>query len=96
MADGQIRTFVTWLRSELGPTTVRTNYADRLHEITAPVLILHGAHDWMMPLAYAYRAHKRFPNAVLHVFEQGGHMVPREYPHRANRLIIDFLERLAP
>jgi len=96
MADGQIRTFVTWLRSELGPKTVHTNYADRLHEITAPVLILHGAHDWLMPLAYAYRAHERFPHAVLHVFEQGGHMVPREYPRRANRLITDFLERLAP
>jgi pimeloyl-ACP methyl ester carboxylesterase len=94
--EGQIRTFVTWLRTEMGPTTLRTNYADRLHEIAAPVLILHGLRDWMMPAAYAYRAHERFPNSVLHVFENGGHMVPREYPRRANRLIADFLEQLAP
>lgn len=83
--------FFVWLRTEVEPHRVRTNYADRLAELTMPALLLHGAHDWIMPAAYVRRAHARLPRSRLHLFAEGGHMVPREYPAEVARLVTDFL-----
>ena len=91
---GQLEAFAAWMRHELTPTTVRSNYADRLQDITVPVLILHGGHDWMMPVTYARRAHERLPCSSLHIFPDSGHLVPREYPEEVNCLIKTFLETL--
>ena len=90
-AEGQLEAFFAWLRSELGPRSVRTDYSEALHRLPMPVLILHGTRDWMMPVAYARRAHARLPRSELHVFPDGGHMIPREYPGAANALIHAFL-----
>lgn len=90
-ADGQLDAFTTWLRSELGPRTVRSNFAGELHRLAMPVLILHGERDWMMPPAYARRAHERLPHSTLHLFPTAGHMVPREHPAEVTALIDAFL-----
>lgn len=89
---GQLRAFFVWLRSEVRPHDLRTNFADDLYRLTQPVLILHGGHDWLMPPRYARRAAGRLPNARLHLFPDAGHLVPRECPAAVNRLVIDFLE----
>jgi proline iminopeptidase len=45
----------------------------RLHEITVPVLITHGRHDWIIPVAAAEEMQRLYPNAELAVFENSGH-----------------------
>jgi proline iminopeptidase len=45
----------------------------RLHEIRVPVLITHGRHDWIIPLAAAEEMQRLYPNARLVVFEKSGH-----------------------
>ncbi len=45
----------------------------RLHEIRVPVLITHGRHDWIIPLAAAEEAARLYPHARLVVFENSGH-----------------------
>jgi pimeloyl-ACP methyl ester carboxylesterase len=88
---GALRAFMRWLRTELLPRRVRTDFTPELHRLTMPVLILHGAHDWVMPVRYARRAAAQIPHARLHVFEEAGHLVPREHPAAVNRIIHSFL-----
>ncbi len=45
----------------------------RLHEVTAPVLITHGRHDWIVPLKAAEVMARLYPSARLAIFEQSGH-----------------------
>lgn len=85
------RTFARWQRDEVRRDGVKTNYTGRLHEITVPVLLVHGTHDTGVPLAYAERAAARLPNARLEVFENAGHWTQRDYPERFNRLLLSFL-----
>lgn len=84
--------FITWMRSELLPHRVRSDFTSRLYELAMPVLILHGAYDWTMPPMYARHAARLIPRAKLHLFPDAGHLVPRERPDAVNRLIFDFLQ----
>ncbi len=45
----------------------------RLHEIRVPVLITHGRHDWIIPVAAAEEMARLYPNARLVIFEHSGH-----------------------
>jgi proline iminopeptidase len=45
----------------------------RLHEVTAPVLITHGRHDWIIPVSAAEDMERLYPNAELVIFENSGH-----------------------
>lgn len=45
----------------------------RLHEVTVPVLITHGRHDWIIPLSAAEDMQRLYPKARLVVFEKSGH-----------------------
>lgn len=92
---GAMEAFMRWLRSELTPTGVCSNYASALPHLPMPVLILHGAYDWTMPVRYARRAAARIPHAELHVFPEAGHLVPRECPEEVNRIVVEFLARVS-
>lgn len=81
--------FLQWMRHDVLPHRLRSDFSDRLHEIRSPVLLLHGQHDWMMPVRYARRAAERLPDARLHVFDSS-HLVPREFPDEFNRLLAAF------
>jgi proline iminopeptidase len=45
----------------------------RLAEVRVPVLITHGRHDWIIPVAAAEEASRLYPNARLVIFEGSGH-----------------------
>ena len=64
---------------------------DRLGEITAPTLIVHGAQDALVPVAYAKEAHARIKGSMLLLVEGCGHWLPREKPEESNRLMAEFL-----
>lgn len=54
--------------------------ADMLEKIDVPVLILHGTHDVMTPLALAEEMGRKIPAAELVAVEGGAHTLPAEDP----------------
>jgi pimeloyl-ACP methyl ester carboxylesterase len=67
------------------------NLCDRLSEIRQPVLILHGRHDRMVPVARAEQLERALPNARLRVLDPGGHQVHSEQFPTVLRLVQDFI-----
>jgi 3-oxoadipate enol-lactonase len=64
---------------------------DRLPQITAPTLVLHGDRDVLIPVENASILAERIPNAKLHVIPGAGHGYPAQDPVGVHRLITDFL-----
>jgi pimeloyl-ACP methyl ester carboxylesterase len=93
LVEDALTAFFRWMRSETLPHRVRSDYTSRLHELALPVLLLHGVHDWTMPVRYARRAARLLPAAELHTFDDCAHLVPRERPAEASAFILDFLQR---
>jgi pimeloyl-ACP methyl ester carboxylesterase len=52
-------------------------FRDRLGEISAPTLVVHGAEDPVFPLGHALALEKEIPGAELLTLEQTGHELPR-------------------
>jgi pimeloyl-ACP methyl ester carboxylesterase len=65
----------------------------RLHEITCPVMILHGAVDVMIPSANAHLLKQHIPHAELHILEGMGHGYNLEAQDQADALVLDFVRR---
>lgn len=78
-------------RTEASWNGLRTSYVDRLHELRTPTLILHGAQDQLVPVAWAERAHRLIPNSQLRIIEQCGHWPQREKPEEFLRAVSSFL-----
>ncbi|MBI5876118.1 MAG: alpha/beta fold hydrolase [Chloroflexi bacterium] len=66
-------------------------FAHRLREIKAPTLVVWGKQDRLLPLAHAYRAAKRIPNARAVIFDPCGHLPMTERPDDFNRVVLEFL-----
>ncbi len=66
-------------------------YEDRLHEIRARALIVHGREDRVVPLATSLKLLAAVDNAELHVFGHCGHWTQIERTAAFNRLVRDFL-----
>ena len=64
---------------------------NRLEEIRVPTLIIWGAQDRLLPVAYAHLAAQRLPNVKLHIFDPCGHVPIIERAQEFNALVIDFL-----
>lgn len=60
-------------------------------EIACPPLLIHGAHDPLMPLAAAQWLADRLPHARLEVFADAAHAPFLNDPERFARLVGDFL-----
>ncbi len=66
-------------------------YEDRLHELRAPTLIVHGREDQVIPLVSSQKLLQVLDNAQLHIFGHCGHWTQIEHPKAFNRLVRDFL-----
>jgi len=66
----------------------------RLREIRAPVLILHGRQDRMVPIDRVERLHAGIPGSELVVLDGAGHQLQSEKAAEVNRLVIDFVSRV--
>lgn len=66
---------------------------DNLATITAPTLIIWGQQDRILPVAHAYAAEERIPNAELHVLNPCGHLPQLERAEEFNTLILEFLAK---
>lgn len=83
-------TFGRFQREEVRWDGLKTCFADRLHTIEHPTLIIHGRHDALVPLADIERGAARMPNAQLEILETG-HWPMLESPEAFNALVLDFL-----
>lgn len=83
--------FAAFLKGEIGWNGLHTNYTERLHEIAAPTLFIHGEKDLTIPLSYGKQAHKRMNNAQLHIISEAMHWPQRDKTDEFNRVLTDFL-----
>ncbi|MET7480796.1 alpha/beta fold hydrolase [Streptomyces sp. NPDC005648] len=63
---------------------------DRVGEIEAPTLIVHGYHDVQLPVKQMLRKAKAYPNAVVRVID-AGHELPVERPAELTEALDRFL-----
>jgi pimeloyl-ACP methyl ester carboxylesterase len=63
---------------------------DRLPQIKAPTLIIHGDHDVIIPVENAYILKERIPGSQLHIVSGAGHGYPAQDPAGVHQLITDF------
>lgn len=90
------RAFTRYQRDEVYWNGLKTVYLERLHEIQAPVLIVHGRNDTAVPLVCAEEAHRLIPGSQLHVIDQAGHWVQREKPEEFLQTVIEFFNTPEP
>jgi 3-oxoadipate enol-lactonase len=64
---------------------------DRLPQITAPTLIIHGDRDVIIPVENASILHQRIPGSQLHIVHGAGHGYPAQDPAGVHQLVTDFL-----
>jgi pimeloyl-ACP methyl ester carboxylesterase len=83
----------SWQRSEIGWSSLHTNFVDKLYTLAVPTLILHGAEDTYVPVSWARRAHTLIKDSELCIFPQCGHWLTREKPTEFNYAALEFLAR---
>jgi pimeloyl-ACP methyl ester carboxylesterase len=64
---------------------------ERLPEIHAPTLIVHGDQDVLIPVQNAHILAQRIPGARLHIVRGAGHGYPAQDPTGVHQTITDFL-----
>jgi pimeloyl-ACP methyl ester carboxylesterase len=67
------------------------DFRDRLGEITARTLVVHGEDDMLVPLADAWQFRHAIPNSRLRILRDTGHVAMLERPRTFNRLLEEFL-----
>jgi 3-oxoadipate enol-lactonase len=65
---------------------------ERLPEIVAPTLVIHGDSDRIIPMENARILASRIPGAELVILKRAGHML-MEADNEFNRVMLDFLRR---
>ena len=66
---------------------------ERLPEITAPTLIVHGDADVIIPVDNAYILKDRIPGATLHIVPGAGHGYPAQDPVGVHAVVTEFFRR---
>jgi non-heme chloroperoxidase len=79
----------------LSRDAVSFDVVDRLGEVRAPTLVMHGRHDRKQRFAGAALLADGIPNARLVVFEESAHLPYLEEAGRFNETLIAFLEETA-
>lgn len=82
------------LRSNVSVFGVRRwrRHLRALRLVAAPVMIIWGRQDRLIPVAHAYHAWRWLgKRARLHVLDRCGHWPPFEHPREFNRLVTEFV-----
>jgi pimeloyl-ACP methyl ester carboxylesterase len=67
---------------------------ERLPQIKAPTLILHGDRDTIVPVGNAYVLKDQIPGAELRVFAGAAHLFTFEFPDESAAATVEFLARV--
>ncbi|OIJ63484.1 alpha/beta fold hydrolase [Streptomyces mangrovisoli] len=68
---------------------------DRVGEIQAPTLLVHGVHDIQLPVKQMLRMAAAYPNAMVRMID-AGHELPVEKPAELTAALTDFLGGRTP
>jgi pimeloyl-ACP methyl ester carboxylesterase len=66
-------------------------FEGKLSRVSAPTLILFGAHDKVVPPGNADLLAREIPDSTIEILPDAGHFFPIETPEAANAAIIKFL-----
>jgi 4,5:9,10-diseco-3-hydroxy-5,9,17-trioxoandrosta-1(10),2-diene-4-oate hydrolase len=91
---GAVRAMLQALRSNVGVLGLKRwrKHLRAVRGIGAPVMIIWGRQDRLIPVRHAYSAWRRLgKRARLHVIDGCGHWPPFEHPAEFNRLVLDFV-----
>lgn len=91
---GNARAMLRALRSNIGVLGLKRfrRHTRTLRRVAAPVMVVWGRQDRLIPVRHAYRAARWFGRHTrLHVLDGCGHWLPYERPHEFNRLVLDFV-----
>lgn len=88
---GVTRAFSDFQNAELTWEGLKTVYMDRLHEIKAKTLVIHGGKDTLVPLAASEEAHSFIQGSEMIILDGCGHWPQRDNPEEFNRLVREFL-----
>ena len=66
---------------------------DRLPNIEAPTLVIHGDRDVLVPVANAYVLKNRILDAELHIVQGAGHLFTFEFPEESAATVVQFLTK---
>lgn len=69
----------------------RTDYSDRLADLTVPIRFIHGADDEVFPSKWSERAANRAPDATMDILADCGHLGTWEQPAALTELLVDSL-----
>lgn len=83
-------------RAEVGVRGLKTNYVDRLPDVSVPSLFVHGEDDRLVPQSWSVRAGALVPDAEVRILPNCGHWPSREQPNRVNALIRLFVQSNMP
>jgi pimeloyl-ACP methyl ester carboxylesterase len=74
------------------PAQAYRKLTSRLWRIQAPTLVVWGAHDRLVPLAYGEAWARSIPGARLVTLDRCGHLPPLEQPERFAEVALGFLD----
>jgi len=74
----------------------RENLAKKIHQITAPTLLVWGLNDNITPSNVAHEFNKLLPNSTLHFIDKCGHAPMMEQPEAFNVYLQEFLNKVYP
>ncbi len=78
---------------QFGAITAYTSY-DRLGEIKAPTLVVHGDSDALVPAANGEIIHEKIAGSRMHIIAGAGHCFFWEKPEESAQVILQFLSRV--
>lgn len=85
------KAFASYQRFDLSWQGLRTNYLDRLPEITAPTLFVNGEKDAGVPIKYVKQAHDLVKGSQLYILSECKHWPQRDKTEEFNRVVGEFL-----
>ena len=74
----------------------RFDLRPELPRITAPPLVVSGAHDWICPPAFGEEIHRLIPQSRYLLFEQSSHSLRVDEPERLTAEILRFVAASPP
>ena len=91
LIPGVTRAFSDFQNAELTWDGLKTVYMDRLGEIQAKTLIIHGEKDTLVPLEASREAHGLIQGSEFKIMAGCGHWPQRDNPEEFNQLVSSFL-----
>jgi pimeloyl-ACP methyl ester carboxylesterase len=86
------KAFISFQRDEVFWNGIRSNFTDRLHEITAPTLLLRGSVDAAVPLPPVQRAHELIKGSLVYIMQECRHWAQGEKPEEFSHVVLNFLD----